>query len=350
MAVSIAANAQSSKKTGPVYIINSTDSNQAVLSVIETKIKSTYHYLFQLNDCKNAAMIKSKEIIKAEKQIDQEQIIGKMGSILWVLTDSLTGYDVNTFEVVVTETSIATINPFMKNNFSRLHNSYLLDEAAQVMYISTENGDRYKLYTDMRMVPDSSSSDKAPEDFNYEFDADYKLYGKYKLSYALSCIDTLSNKLFILGSKLETSQVLSYFGVSVFAERDEMRQLTIIPFNTNGDKVDFSKNKPITAPQQYFGAAFLLNKFYTTAWHGKNSEHIILYRSGRGSKATLCVALIDKAGKEKWKYNTRIAYLNFNDYLVTENRLVLWMDAYSNGEQKQQAFYITLEDGKTQIR
>jgi hypothetical protein len=349
MSISITANAQnSSRKIGPVYLASNT--SQCVLSVIETKDKSVYHYQLQLNDCKTAALIRSKEIIVAKKQIEQEQIIGRMGNVLWILADSLTGYDVNTLEVAVTETGIASINPFMQNNFSRLHNSYLLDEAAQVMYISAENGDRYKLYPDIKMIPDSSSSDKVPDDFNYEFAADYKLYGKYNLKYVLSCIDTLNSRLYIMGSPKETSQVLSYFGVSIYPERDEPRQLTTIPFAANDDKVDYSRNKPVTVAKKYFGAAFLQNKFYTTTWHGKNGEHIILYRNGAGSKATLSIAMLDKSGKEKWNWNTGIAYLNFNDYLIAENSLLLWMDAYSNGKQTQKLFYISLEDGKTQIQ
>lgn len=350
MVVSIAANAQSSNKTGPAYMVNITNSDQAVLSVLETKIKNTFHYQLQIIDCKNAALIKSKEIIIAEKQIDQEQIIGKMGSILWILNDNITGYDVHTLEIAVTETNIASVNSFMKNNFSQQHNSYLLDEAEQVMYVSAENGNRYKLYPNLAMVPDSGGSNESADDFSYEFAAEYKLFGKYNLKYALSCIDTMENRLYILGSKKETTQAFNYFGAGIYPERDEQRQLTSIPFNVNGDKIDFSKSKPLTAAQKYVGGAFLQNKFYTTTWHGKNGEHIILHRSGPGNSATLCVALIDKSGKEAWHYNTSIAYLNFNDYLIAENSLVLWMDEYINGTQTQKVFYIELSNGNTQTR
>jgi hypothetical protein len=351
MSVSIAATAQkSSKKIGPVYIYSNAETGEAVLSVIETQDKTSHHYHLQLTDPKTAAIIKSREIIVTDKPIDQEQIPGKTGNIIWVLNDSLTGYNIHTLETAVTESGIAALHPFLTNNFGRYPNSYQVDEEAQVMYMTTMNGDRYKLYPDLSIRPDSGAADPAPDDYNYEFYAGYKINGKYNLKYALSCIDTLNNKLFILGSKLETSQVLSYFGVGIYPERDEMRRLNIIPFNINGDKVDFAKNTPITAPQQYFGAAFLLNKFYTTAWRGKNEERIILYRSGPGSKAALCIAMIDKDGKEKWNYNTGIAYLNFNDYLVSENSLVLWMDAYKNTGLMQAVFYIQLQDGKIQTR
>lgn len=350
LAISITANAQnSSTKIGPVYLVNNTDSSHSVLSVIETKSNTAFHYRLQLNNIESAATVKHKEIIIAKKQIEQEQIIGRMGNVLWVLSDSLMGYDVNTLEVAVTETNITRHNPFMQNNFSRFHNTYLLDEAAQVMYVGTENGDRYKLYTDINMIPDSSVSDKAPDNFSYEFAAESKLYGKYNLKYALSCIDTLDSKLYIIGSKKETAQVLSYYGVSIFPERIELRQLTTIPFNANGDKIDFSKNKPTTAPQKYSCAAFLLNKFYTTAWHGKNGEHILLYRSGTGSKATLSVAMPDKNGNQKWNVDTGILYADFNDYLIEENSLIIWMDVHNKGEKRQQVFYIRLKDGNTQI-
>jgi hypothetical protein len=218
------------------------------------------------------------------------------------------------------------------------------------MYVSAENGNRYKLYPNLTMMPDNGGSNEAPDDYSYEFAADYKLYGKYNLKYALTCIDTMDNRLYILGSKKETTQALSYFGAGIYPERDELRQLTSIPFNVNGDKIDFSKNKPLITSQKYFGAAFLQNKFTTTAWHGKKGEHIIFYRSGPGGSATLSIALIDKAGKEAWHCNTGIAYLNFSDYLVTENDLLLWMNEFSKVKQIQKVFYIALEDGKTQIR
>jgi hypothetical protein len=349
MSASITTTAQKrGKKIGPVYVSGNTESTETVLSFIETKDKTVHHYHMQLTNSKTATTTKSREIIVAQKPIDREQILGKLGNIIWVLNDSLTGYNMHTLEPAVTESGIAAVHPFLINNFSRYSNSYQVDEAAQVMYLSTMSGNRYKLYPDLSIRPDSGAADPAPDDYSYEFYADYKINGKYDLKYALSCIDTLNSKLFILGSKLETSQVLSYFGVSVYPDRDEMRLLNIIPFNINGDKVDFAKNIPITATQQYLGAAFLLNKFNTTAWQGKNGEHIILYRSGPGSKATLCFAMIDRNGNEQWKGNTSTAYLHFNDYLVTDNSLVLWVDEKKNGLEKQHVFYIQLKDGKTQ--
>lgn len=351
MAVSIPVNAQhGGKKVGPAYIVSSAAGSQSVLSVVERNENDIFHYQLQLNDIKTTQLIKSRDIITAKKQIEQEQIIGRLGSVLWILSDSLTGYDVNSLEIVVTEAKIASTFSFMKNNFSRGYNSYLLDEAEQVMYVNAENGKRYKMYPNLNIEPDTGSSNESADDFSYEFAADYKLYGKYNLKYALSCIDTMDNRLYIMGSKKETTQVLSYFGAGVYPERDEQRQLTSIPFNENGDKIDFSKDKPVTAAQKYVGAAFLQNKFYTTAWHGKNGQHIVLYRSGTGSSATLCVALIEKSGKEAWHYNTGIVYLNFSDYLVTENNLLLWMDEFSKVQQTQKVFYIALIDGNTQIR
>jgi hypothetical protein len=237
----------------------------------------------------------------------------------------------------------------MKNNFSRLTNSYLMDEAADLIYLTTESGEQYRMHPDFSLVPDSGNSDQVPETYRYEFAADYKINGKYNLAYALSCIDTLAGNLYILGSTAETSQVLDYFGVSISTISDEMRQLTTIPFNVKEDRIELSKTKPVTAEQKYVGGAFLLNKFYTSAWHGKNGEHLIIYRSGAGSKAALSLAMMDKTGKENWTYDTGMAFDDFNDYLIGESSLVLWMDEYTKGEQTQKAFFVNLEDGNTKI-
>jgi hypothetical protein len=347
MAFTIVVNAQNNtRKTGPVYFIANSNGSESVLSVIETKNSTGFHYHLQLNNGEGELLLKSKEIAMSDKSIEPEQLIGRMGNVLWLMTDSLTGYDVHTLDKVVTEYDMAVVNSFMKNNFSKLHNNYLLDEAMQVMYVTAKSGEGYKLFPDLSMVPDGAASGSSPDDYSYEFAADYKLYGKYNLKYAMSCIDSLDNKLFILGSKQETAQALSYFGITVYPERNDLRQLTIMPFNLNGDKVEYSKNKPVTVPQQYLGAAFLLNKFYTTPWRGQNSEHLILYRSETSSKAKLCIAMIDKDGNEMWKYNTGITYLNFTDYLVTKDNLVLWMDEYKDNEQIQHAIYLGLQNGK----
>jgi hypothetical protein len=114
---------QSGKKVGPVYIVTNASGSQMVLSVVETNENDIFHYQLQLNDVKTTQLLQIKEIISAKKQIKQEQIIGRLGTVLWVLSDSLTGYDVHTLEIAVTETDVASVNSFMKNNFSRQHNS-----------------------------------------------------------------------------------------------------------------------------------------------------------------------------------------------------------------------------------
>ena len=82
-----------------------------------------------------------------------------MGDVLWLYLDSLMGYNVRSLEPVETETIIAAKNVFMLNNFSRYANSFLLDEAAGVLYLTAADGERYKLYPDLTMKPDDTSSD-----------------------------------------------------------------------------------------------------------------------------------------------------------------------------------------------
>ena len=93
-----------------------------------------------LHDGQTIQLQKEKEIPVADT-ITNDNVIGCLKNVLWILTDSLVGYDVHTLEVVVTETAIAVKNPFMQNNFGKLPNDYLLDEAAKVLYIGAENGE-----------------------------------------------------------------------------------------------------------------------------------------------------------------------------------------------------------------
>ena len=339
----------SCKKVGPAYMINMPDQKQAILSVAEIKSADTFTYYLLLNDASTAAIVKKKLIaVNNNTPINYEQVIGCMDNNIWILTDSLVAYNATTLEPVITETDIAAKNLFMQNNFSRRHNSYLLDEAARVMYVGAENGERYKLYThELLMKPDSMSSDPAPEDHSYEFAAEYKINDRYQWKYALTNIDTFNNLLYILGSTRETSQVLSYFGTGIFADRDEIRQLTMIPYKTDGGEIDYKKNKPVTGIKKYYKAGLLQKKFSTVPWRGLKGEKIIVYYSDTKTKASLSIALVNKDGAEQWAADTHYAPLSFTDYVVSENNLVLWFTAKaSNADAESVLISIDLATGK----
>lgn len=307
------------RKTGPVYFVESNGVN-AMLYMQVKQEGETYHYSLCAYDLQKAQLIRQKEIA-AVKDANTERLIGKMGDLFWVLADSLIGYDVFTLEPVVTQTMIAEKHPFMQNNFSNFPNNYLLDEAAQVLYITAEDGERYKLYPDLSLKPDDTSAD-LPEDenFSYEFSAEYKVNDRYALKYALSNVDTFNQHLYILGSDKETGQVLSYYGSSIYPDKEEMRQLTIIAYKADGEKIDYSSNKPVTINKQYFRGGFLQKKFFAAAWHAAAGERIILHEKDRKFSA----AFIDNAGKEKWNVNTPYFFNNFNDYLINDKYFIGW--------------------------
>ncbi len=335
-------------KIGPVYIVNDAGKGQAFLSVTsqhETADKNTLHYYLQLNDIQNNSLLKRNEIaVTHNRPLEHEQVIGRLGDIIFILHDSLLGYNVHSLELAVTEANIVAVNPFMKDNFSRYANSYLLDEAAQVMYIGTENGDRYKLYLPALILkPDNSSSDPAPDNFNYEFAAGYKLNDRYQLKDALTCIDTLNNMLYILGSKTETGYVLSYFGTAIFPERNENRQVTIVPYHADGEKLDYKKNHPHTVEKYYYKAGFLQNKFFTMAWKNLKAERIIVYNGDDTNKATMHIALIDNNGKEKWATDTGISENNFTDYLLADKNLLLWFNIQNKEIDTQQTIVVNID-------
>jgi hypothetical protein len=316
-------------KTGPAYMVSMPDNTSAILSVAEIKAAESYTYFLQLNNAQTAAVIKRKLITGNQgHQINFEQVIGCMDKNIWILTDSLLAYNTATLEPVITETDITTKNPFMLNNFSRRANSYLLDEAAKVMYIGAEDGERYKLYSkELLMKPDNSSSDAAPDDYSYEYAAEYKINDRYEMKFALSNIDTFNNRLYILGSTKETSQALSYFGTGIYNERDETRQLTIIPYKQNGDQIDYKNNKPITGNKKYYKAGFLQKKFTIVAWRGAKGEKIIISGNDRSIKPMMNVALVNKNGEERWMVNTSCPLSAFADYLVNDQYLVIWFSS-----------------------
>ena len=342
------------QKIGPVYTVTYQDKHQELLTILERKevsSKTTYHYFLQLMDIHTASVLKQKEIaITNDQPIDHEQFIGRMGDVFWVITDSLAGYNETSLEIAVTENNIVEKNPFMKNNFSRHHNSYLLDESAQVMYVGTENGDRYKLYPKaLLMKPDTSNSDLGAEDFSYEFAAEYKINDRYQLKFAVTGVDTLKNRMYLLGSQKEISNMLSYSGSTIYSNDDESRQLTILLYNASGEKVDYAKNKPITGKINYYKAAFVLKKFSPVAWRSNSEERIIVYHSDKTSNASLSFAMIDANGKEKWTVNTGLFVSDFRDYLLFNNELLVWFDSRQKGTGKQQSRFISIAMADGQI-
>lgn len=317
------------RKMGPVYLVNNPDKSQSILSIAEFKNSTgkSWHYFLRLHSVLDNKEINKKEIaVSHNKPINHEQLIGRLGNTFFVVTDSLVGYDEHTLEPSLTESILIAANPFMKDKISRHHNNYLLDEAASVMYLRDEDGGSYKLYAGSPVLkPDNGMNEAAPDDHNYETAANYKLYDRYDIQRALTCIDTAENNLYILGSEKETGSVLSYFGTSIFPEREENRQLTVVPYQADGASLDYKINPPKTGEGKYFKAGFLQNRFCTTAWKNKQGERIISFQTNT-IKPMFCVALVDKNGKEKWRLNTGRPVNTFIDYLVSERNLLLWFD------------------------
>ena len=317
------------RKTGPVYIVTDANGIQSVLSVTEHQQAgdSSRQYFLKLHTVNDHRELKSTAIATTHgRPLNPEQLIGRLGDIFYVVTDNLLGYDVHTLEPVVTETTIVAANPFMKDNISRQHNNYLLDEGADVLYVRAENDDRYKLYPSSSILkPDDGHNELAPNAYSYEMEANYSLYDRYTLKDALTGIDTADNNLYILGSEKETGYVLSYFGTAIYPDREETRQLTIVPYLADGEKLDYKATPPKTMTARYFRGGFLQHKFCTTAWNNNQGERIILFTT-HTPRQLLCVALVDKQGKEKWRIETGKAANTFVDYLMGDKNLLLWFN------------------------
>jgi hypothetical protein len=307
------------KKVGPVYLLR-TQEKEAVLSVCTAKWHDSVVCKIQLQDAYTDQILKERAVV-CKDSFAHEQIIGTLGNKLWMFVDSLVGYDILSLEPIASEHSIILKNPFMRDNFPRYSNAYLMDEAAEVIYITAANGDRYKLYDeDFLMKPDDTQSDSAPDNYKYEYAAEYTVNDRYLLKYALSNVDTSNGMLYILGSEKEGAQVLNYFGSSVYNEQEEMRQMILLPFKLDGEQIDYANNTPIMSSKKYFKAGFLQRKFYENVWRGMKGERIIIFETSK----LICVAMVDKGGNELWTANTRQAATHFADYLIGEQNLVLW--------------------------
>lgn len=314
------------KKIGPAYFVN-TASGTNVLYVLEEKKPDSFNYYLQLHDLRTNDEVKHQPIFSHKEAASAEKIIGALNNNIWILGDSLVAYDMNTLQPVITESMIAGKNPFMSNNFTRYPNSYLLDEGASVFYINSASGDGYKLYPgDLTLKADAGKNEPAPEDFFYEFAAEYKVNDRYDTKYALSNIDTSDNKLYILGSDKETGQVISYYGTAIYADREESRHISIMPFNNDENSID-NKIKPLTKAKAYWRGGFLNKKFSDRAWKSNKGERIVIYINKQGNVSTLAAALVDKDGNETWKAITGRDFASFTDYLINDKYLVLFFYA-----------------------
>ncbi len=314
------------RKIGPAYFVNK-DSGTAILYVTEEKTTSGFEYYLLLSNAADNSEIKKQKVFFEQEAISAENIIGSLNDMIWILGDSLVAYNVQTLQPAITETMIAAQNPIMQNNFARYPNSYLLDEGAGVFYINSASGDGFKWYAnELTLKKDDGHNEPALDDYSYEFAAEYKGNNRYDIKYALSNIDTSENKLYILGSEKETGQVISYYGTAIYADREELRHISIMPFNRNENNID-SKSKPVTKQAGYKRGGFLNKKFSDRAWKGKNNERIILYLSKQNNQPILAAAMIDHDGNEQWKTITERSIVLFNDYLINHQYLVLFFDA-----------------------
>lgn len=333
------------RKIGSAYCVD-TNNGTAILYVTEEKTPGGFEYSLSLNHAADNSEIKRQQLFSKQEAISAENIIGSLANNIWILGDSLVAYDMNTLQPVITETMIAEKNSFMQNNFTRYPNSYLLDEGAGIFYINSASGDGYKLYTnDLTLKKDDGKNEVAPDDYQYEFAAEYKVNDRYDIKYALSNIDTSENKLYILGSDKETRQVISYYGTAIYAEREELRHISILPFNKEENKIE-QKNKPVTKQNAYRRGGFLNKKFSDRAWKGKNNERIIVYINRQGTAPKMAVAMVDKNGNETWKALTGKDFHYFNDYLINGQYLVLFFDAAAS--EKASFVSINLANGQVQ--
>lgn len=343
-------NASAYRKVGPPYFINDPGKPVSVLwvSEYENAADNSWHYFLQLTSLKDNSELKRKEIaVKHETPLEFQQLIGKLGDVFFVITDSLVGYDVHTLEPVITTSTLEAANPHMKDKLSKLPNSYLLDDEASVLYITDDRGDGHKMYPGSQVLKqDDGHNEQVPENYSYEFAAEYKLYDRYNTKYAFTCIDTSDNMLYILGSEKETGSVLSYFGTSIYPDDAENRNLTVIPYPADGKRPDFKNSTPKTGKEIYFKGGFLHTKFYIRAWRNAVGDRLIFFQTN-AAKSMLSVALVDKDGREKWRTNGLAEANTFMDYLVNENNLLLWFNYPDTKSKtfKTHFFNIALEKG-----
>ncbi|HMO61951.1 MAG TPA: PA2928 family protein [Ferruginibacter sp.] len=314
------------QKTGPAYLVT-TNPGTGILYVAQEKNQNSFTCYLQLHDAATATLLKKQLLFSGQEPANHEKIIGSLKNTIWILGDSLVAYDMITLKPVITEAAIIENNTFMANNFASYPNAYLMDEGAQVLFITAANGNAYRLYpANMQLQEDAGINDPAPEEFLYEFAAEYKVNNHYALKYALSNVDTIANKLYILGSDKEVGQVARYYGAAIDAGNPEARRITIMPIDKTANGLD-KKQSPVTKKNAYQAGGFLNNKFGATAWHGQQGERIIIHQQKRGSHSKMAVTLIDKEGNETWNIVTGTGPDFFTDYLINDEYLVLFHNA-----------------------
>ena len=337
------------KKQGPCYIIELPGKGKAMLAMItETRNEGIFNYLVQI-DLQTGKLIRKRSIETVNKPVTAENVIGKMGSELWLYTDSLRAYDILSLETRITETMIATANPLMKDNFSTYVNAYLLDEATNVLYITAADGSRHKLYAGTLVLkPDNTSSDAFDEEgYSYEYAAEYKLHDRYQLKYAMGNVSLYNNKVYILGTEKETGNVISYYGSGIYAENPGMRSLSIFNISENKEKVAVDGHQLFTSKRKYANAGFLKKKFFERVWQGNTGEHLLIFESNIKMNPTLSVAKTDSTGAELWLTDTGLPMAAFTDYLITEDgNLVLWFELPVKEKGIVQSAAVIIQKGK----
>lgn len=271
--------------------------------------KTTYNtsYWLKSYDTRTGKLLKKKKIVSgAEKQNMVPQSYGGFGDNIWLSTDKIRAYNINTLEESLNQKSIIEKNKFDATIFP--YEERFIDEAVQAgfIYFTATTGDRYRLnLSDLTITALSEESKADKEEYikNMHF-----RYDRDGLS-GTRC-DTLLKKALILSKDSESA-------VHIYPEHNQAdpvyKKLYLFKADYTarplGDHLTYTyTNLAKTTDSTYVNGFFLKDtKTGKIAKPLKENTYVIVHHENISNNAKTLLTAVDDNNKAFWTSNTGLS-------------------------------------------
>ena len=167
--------------------------------------KTTYNtsYWLKCYDTQSGKLLEKKKILKsAEKQNITPECYGSFGNTVWLNTDGLRAYDMNTLNEVVNEKMIIEKNKFDPGIFP--YEDRFINEAISkgFIYFTATTAEKYRLNIQTLEIV---SLENLPEDAKAEADEDLKYVFRHEPDIGQRC-DIVNGKSYILSTDISSAE------------------------------------------------------------------------------------------------------------------------------------------------
>lgn len=270
-------------------------------------VKTTYttSYWLKQYEMGSGKLIRNKKIFTPlEANRTSINCYGRYGNNIWLHSNGLIAFDINSLEEVTNEKDMATRNGISQTTFpidDRLITPNL--EKGYIDFIA-DNGEAYRLALNnlkiSRKLEEENDNDAAERKINQLLNED---------DYGVRC-DTFNNKLFAFAKNETTAKESSpdHGDISETAYR-----MKIFKANYSIRKLGIHNSFSVYSIQQaaeetYLNPCFLIDTYNRTVIHLRNPDgYLVIHQDVLGEKSKALITRLDLDGKVIWEKPTGVS-------------------------------------------